>query len=253
MGDGEGYVRKVQESTQKYLEDLLAQGDRMRGLVSTLEDEKRRLGDELETLRTEMSRQREERERLQTALLEMETENRSFVERFAAVQQQNSNLANLYVASFRLHGTLDAAEVEIAIEEIVANLIGCEEMAIFEVASGGDRLDLIRATGVDADPLRRLSTEEGLLGKAARTGQRWLRGMDSPEGELAAEKQLTACVPLVLGDTVMGLLALFKLLPQKSAGYQDLDLELMDLLASHAATALYCSRRIASGAFSAGA
>jgi hypothetical protein len=39
---------------------------------------------------------------------------------------------------------------------------------------------------------------------------------------------------------VTGAIALFRLLPQK-AGFQAVDRELFDLLATHAATALYCS------------
>jgi len=105
----------------------------MRALVTTLEAEKDRLSGELEKLRQEMDRQRAEREQLGATLHDMENENRRFVERFAALQTQNANLANLYVAGFRLHGSLDPAEVATVIQEIVANLIGCEEMALFEL------------------------------------------------------------------------------------------------------------------------
>jgi GAF domain-containing protein len=47
-------------------------------------------------------------------------------------------------------------------------------------------------------------------------------------------------VPLKLGDQLVGALALFRLLPQK-AGFEPLDRELFELLATHAATALYSS------------
>ena len=54
------------------------------------------------------------------------------------------------------------------------------------------------------------------------------------------EERLTACIPLVLDGKVTGAIAIFRLLPQK-AGIEDVDRELFDLLATHAATALYCT------------
>jgi hypothetical protein len=45
---------------------------------------------------------------------------------------------------------------------------------------------------------------------------------------------------LTLDGRVTGAIAIFKLLPQK-AGIEDLDREIFELLATHAATALYCT------------
>jgi hypothetical protein len=45
---------------------------------------------------------------------------------------------------------------------------------------------------------------------------------------------------LVLDGKVTGAIAIYRLLPQK-AGVEELDRELFDLLANHAATALYCT------------
>lgn len=244
MGGGEGYVRKVQESTQKYLEELLAQGNRMRSLVEALETEKERLSEELDKVRQELTRQQGERETLRNALREMEGENRRFVERFSAVQQQNDNLANLYVASFRLHGTLDRAEVVATIQEIVANLIGCEELALYEQNSDGSAFELAHAVGIEAGSTPTPGGDRGIVARVIRSGEKFVRQDGLPEYAQSSEEHLTACIPLVLGTTVIGALALFRLLPQKAGGYQEVDYELMDLLATHAAMALYCSSRL---------
>ena len=60
-----------------------------------------------------------------------------------------------------------------------------------------------------------------------------IRGEESTEG-------LVACIPLKLDNDVTGLIAIFSLLPHKP-GLEALDHELFDLLATHAATALYCT------------
>ena len=59
--------------------------------------------------------------------------------------------------------------------------------------------------------------------------------------EVTDEAGLTASVPLVLESRVTGAITVFNLLGQKP-GLEPVDLQLFDLLASHAATALHCTR-----------
>jgi K+-sensing histidine kinase KdpD len=212
------YVRKVQEETQSFTQDVLGEMQRLQALVTTLQQEVARQQGLLEGVRAETA---------------------GYSSRYAEIEHQNSNLANLYVASYRLHGTLDRQEVVAAIQEIIANLIGSEEAALFEVEPDTQVLELVASFGVDADKWRAVPMDQGLIGRAARTGEVFVAGEDegTPEG---AESGLTACVPLKLDGRVMGLVAIFGLLPQKVA-IEDLDRELFDLLATQAAFALYCT------------
>ncbi len=61
----------------------------------------------------------------------MEQENFDFATKYAEVQQQNENLANLYVASYQLHSTLDPDEVIQIVKEILINLVGVEAFVIY--------------------------------------------------------------------------------------------------------------------------
>ena len=45
---------------------------------------------------------------------------------YVEIEEENNNLANLYVASYQLHSTLDSSEVLKVVLEIVINLIGAE-------------------------------------------------------------------------------------------------------------------------------
>jgi nitrate/nitrite-specific signal transduction histidine kinase len=163
-----------------------------------------------------------------------------FSSRYIDVEQQNTNLANLYVATYQLHGTLDRDRVLTAIKEVIINLIGSEELAIWEI--NGDALTLLDSFGVDQDEWQRvpLDREAGLVGLVAETGQRYVQGEADLVGT-GREENLSACIPLKLDDTVIGAIAVFRLLPQKS-GFEAIDMELFELLGSHAATALYCTR-----------
>ena len=72
----------------------------------------------------------DENRRLHDLLSEIQEESKKASERYVEVEQQNTNLANLYVASYQLHSTLDFREVIQIVQEIVINLIGAEAFAI---------------------------------------------------------------------------------------------------------------------------
>ena len=183
------------------------------------------------------------REYVQSLLEEIQRLNQTltdFSSRYIDVEQQNTNLANLYVATYQLHGTLDRDRVLAAIKEVIINLIGSEELAIWEVT--GEALTLLDSFGIDPEEWERvpLDREAGLIGLVAETGQRFVHGEADLVGS-GREETLNACIPLKLDDTVIGVIGVFQLLPQKN-GFEAIDMELFELLGSHAATALYCTR-----------
>jgi hypothetical protein len=205
------FVDKIASDTREYVQSLL--------------DENMRLGRALAEL--------------QLRVTTIEQERHDFSARYVEVEQQNTNLANLYVASYQLNGTLDRERVLAAIKEVIINLIGSEELAIWE--KHGDRLALLDSFGVDEKRWERitLDREGGLIGLVTETGQPFVSGQADLKGS-GAEEHLSACIPLKLDDNVIGAIGIFRLLPQKS-GFEPIDLELFDLLGSHAATALYCT------------
>jgi len=184
----------------------------------------------------------DENRRLHELLSEIQEESRRASERYVEVEQQNTNLANLYVASYQLHGTLDRGRVLASIQEIIINLIGSEELAIWELDDEREALTLAASFGVDEARWHTiaLDSEAGVIGLVTVTGERFIAGQ-SPLQPTAHEAGLTACIPLKLDDRVIGAIGIFSLLAQKEA-LQPVDFEMFDLLASHAATALYCTR-----------
>jgi GAF domain-containing protein len=239
-GDHGAYVRKVREETQRYAQDVLADNEKLRVLVASMESEKLRLQDQVLSAQQELARYQQEQDRLREQLRQIEDESRRFSARYADVEEENSNLANLYVASYRLHGTVERREVLTVIQEVVANLIGSEEMAVYELNPEGSALSLVGSFGIEPERHRTVPAGAGLIGGTVLSGETYVGDGDRPPGGLPQETDLTACIPLKLDGRVTGAIALFRLLPQK-AGFQAVDRELFDLLATHAATALYCS------------
>lgn len=161
---------------------------------------------------------------------------RELERRYCEVEQQNSDLTHLWVASNRLHESLDRRQVLCAIQEIIINLLGSEELAVFELSADGSSLELVDSFGVEEQKLSRIPLGLGSIGKAAQEGQPLVN--DPPaEG-------LTAAVPLMLGTRAVGAVAVFGLLPQKLGGLRPLDKDLLELLRAQAGLALYCTRLV---------
>jgi len=271
-GDGHGrYVRRVSDQLHLYTQTLLRENEQLRSAVESLRSDAERLKDEAaatqgawrenEALKQRLRQVEEERswarEQLQQARQSLQAyerarahldsrldaitqDNRRFLEQFVALEQQNNNLTNLYVASYRLHETLEKSEVIAALHEILMNLVGSEEIAIFELDSEARSLSLIGSNGIQPEAYSRVALGEGWIGHAAETGRIFIRDRQAAAA-LPREEHLTACVPLRIGTTVMGAFAIFRLLTQKP-GLEAVDHEIFDLLASQAATALYCTR-----------
>jgi len=236
------FAHRVQSETDEYIREILAQTQKLRTVAASLQAEKERLEGEVTGLRQELDRQRAEGERLHSQLLDISQQNQQSLDRYQAVAAQNASLANLYVATYQLHSSTDREQVFAGIREVVANLIGCEEMAIYEMGDADGALRLATWYGIPAGRLSPTPTD-GIIGWVAATGQTYVAGeQDAAPAAQASEQDLSACVPLKVEERVLGVVALFRLLPQKFEGFNELDRELLNLLATHGATALYLSR-----------
>jgi hypothetical protein len=174
--------------------------------VESAEERLERLEQQVELWRAEHDHQTEREQALRQRLHDQVEGNRRCLEQLAAAEQRIGHLAKLQAAVRELHEAAMPADVLTAIKEIVANLIGCEEMGIYARRPDGG-LTLLDGIGVDAD-------HEGAEGAAI------------------------VSIPLYLNQRIVGIIALFKLLPQK-AGIEPVDQELFSLLSLHAARALH--------------
>ncbi len=195
--------------------------------------EKKRLAAELALAREAVAHAQAERERLRARLAEIEAENQRICDEYVAVQERSTDLAQLYVALERLHGGVSRADTLAAIQEIVINLVGSEELAVFE--RRGDALALALAFGVSPGPLAAVRLGEGAIGRAAATGMLYVAGRTGPPAP--GEEDLTAAIPLRAGDGTAGVIAIFRLLGHKP-GLGDSDHAVFDLLSAHAGVAL---------------
>lgn len=224
------FVDKVRDDTGRYVRQLLKEHEDLRVAFAQLENENSRMREEASKLRQDLDSRRREEQALHERLMAIREESQDYLRRFTELESNNANLANLYVASYQLHGTLDREAVLNAIQEIVVNLVGSEAFGVFE---GNASLSLTCSVGIDDLTIARSREKDAAAWNEALAGQAYIRNAEAPEG-------LVACIPLKLDDEVTGVIAIFALLPHKP-GLEPLDHELFDLLATHAATALYCT------------
>jgi hypothetical protein len=269
-----GYVRRLSADIRRYAQEILEDNRNLHAALATLKAEEGRWRDELgmaQEVREENERLREtlrqaqhdaqrlqdqnrslktaldgrERERtlLEQQLALVDRDNRRFMDQFVVLERQTANLANLYVASYRLHETLDRQEVIKSLQEILANLVGSEEMVLFELDREQQCLHLVASHGIQPEAYETVPIDRGRIGAAVRSGETFVVDASAEPSAIPAEpleQHLTACIPLKLEGRVTGAIAVFRLLPQKP-GVESLDYEIFDLLGSQAAMALYCT------------
>ena len=158
--------------------------------------------------------------------------------RLVEAEHQLGRLMNLYVATFQLHATLDPTEVQATIAEIAVDLLGAERFALLLREEGSQDCEIALARGLEndnsglyegdhyrgGDPLVDAALEDGVL----------RMGPDE-------FSEVIAAVPLRVQDAIVGVLVVLKLFDHKSILRAE-DRDLLDLLAAHAASALFAAR-----------
>lgn len=150
-------------------------------------------------------------------------------------------LVRLNAASARLIQSLDGGDVFDAIAEIISNLIGSEEIAVFDYNSAKQIFSLAWSSGVEASVLQPFLCGAGMFGRALEQGTSQFKERQPEAVLLPFEKKLTACVVLKSSREIVGVIALFDLLPQKNC-LEWSDYELLKFLETYAAVAIQFQR-----------
>jgi len=229
---------EVLQRGRAFTESLLGENERLRFQVVRGESEKIQLQNTLESdvsaMRQENLQLRRRLEHLERRFQEVEAENHDFASRYADVSEENENLANLYVASYRLHSTLDPAEVTEIICEILVELVGAEEFGLLLLDERTNELAPVRVEGSLAHYPAHIRFGEGPIGRTVREGR-------PAYDEGATDGRALAVIPLEIKSHPVGALVITRLLHGRTQ-FKPIARELLGLLAGHAATALMSSR-----------
>jgi hypothetical protein len=226
----------------QFTEELLAENERLRYRVVRLEEENRTLAQQTmvsqayEDLLDQMKTLEEERSTLLERFKSVEEETQDFKSRYREIEDENNRLANLYIASYQLNSTLDLKEVVRISFEIIINLVGSMDFALY--IADGSKLVPVCAEGRPLASLSLITMGKGPAGRAAQDRVLYVTGDDLTKASVDEPK---VCVPLIVGDTMLGMFVVFSFLVQKTC-ITELDRELFKLLGGHAAMAIFASR-----------
>jgi GAF domain-containing protein len=165
---------------------------------------------------------------------------KTLAQQFVAAELQHGDLASLFVASTRLQSTLSMRKVLAAIREIVVNLIGVEETAVFKNDTKTSTLSLIDWYGCAPANRHNILLGDGPIGRVALTGDGYSHDVNEAGREPGDANLPVACLPLKVDGVVWGVIVILRLLPQKDR-LVALDYQLIDLLSAQAGVALYCA------------
>jgi nitrate/nitrite-specific signal transduction histidine kinase len=242
--EGKNFTKRLLEENaalREAIAGLQAEVAERPGVGETPSDVGAKLRERYTRLLSAYNELREKYGKLERDLNAIKTENVDFAQKYVEIEDQNTALANLYVASFQLHSTLNFDEVVKTVVEIVINLIGAEQLAVFVFDEETERLSCVAYEGVGEDQRRPVVIGEGLAGKVAALGESYYVTDDAGQKDAEGKGRPIACVPLKIKDRLIGIITVHRLFRQKE-GFTTVDFQLFDLLAGHAATALYSSK-----------
>lgn len=229
---------------EEFTKDLIKENERLRFRIAQLEESLEQTGNE------EKVRLYEERIKILgeeiSSLLERykktEEENKDFALKYVDVESENNMLANLYVASYQLHSTLDFNEVLRIVIEIIINLIGAEKFTIFLMDDKTNELIPVASEGLSLTDMPKVKIGESIIGKVAKEGESYfLENMTSSSPTDLDASNPIVCIPLKIKEHVIGVISIYSLFTQKTS-FSNIDYELFNLLAGHAATAIFSSK-----------
>lgn len=201
------------------LKTQLASDQAIRDLLSKIEDLER------------------EKSRLLSTVHEQEEITSRVSNRFVEVESELESFANLYVASFQLHGSLRVRSAMRNVKELLCQLVGAKSLAVYFIDEDERYLVPIACEGVEMTNLPRVTVREGANEPVEAVIERvYLTGVPHmADGEGAAPP--AACIPLQMEDRIVGVIVVYALLDHKKR-FVTVDRELFKLLGAHAGGAL---------------
>jgi GAF domain-containing protein len=226
----------------EFTNELLGEVHELQGQLRQLRDENAALrlhlasDDAIRDLLVKIEALENEKHALATHIESSKQESSDYLSRYHDVELELDAMANLYVASYQLHIALTPAEVFSIMEQILMQFVGVARFAVLlrrNVSGGEPVLETVHLFHCDELAGRAMKGADEIIRESVSTAVHYLGDPTEPREEGVP----LACVPLVFGQTVIGVIAVYDFLEQKTR-FVNMDIELFRLLGSHAAAAI---------------
>lgn len=245
LGKGKDFMGMYSKVTQ-FTKELMDENTKLQTRINSLMTDREQIlaegcqGPEEAKLLRRLEELKNEKKDILNQYQQMEDENKDFICRYDEIETENNNLANLYVASYQLHSTLDLAEVLDIITEIIINLVGAQTFGVMMLNEKLEVLEPVKSEGMPLEALPQTRIGEGIIGNAAQGAEIYYREQLDKEAPIDPSHPMV-CLPLEINNDVVGVIVVYKLLPQKQKLVK-VDYDLFSLLAAHAAIAIFSSK-----------
>ena len=193
----------------------------------------------------ELAALHEDRARLKSEVARLERHVSDLAIELATADEKVGDLQKLILAAQRLDTCADRAAVLDALRDIVITILGSDDFVILALDDDGRTLWPILGVGQSGGACGPLLVTDDLVATAFRSGRRVIAPPRGASGG-PARADTVACVPLTSGSRKVGLLVLFTLLAHRAELRRN-DLDVLDFLSAHAATALQVADLRAAG------
>ncbi|HEY6253674.1 MAG TPA: GAF domain-containing protein [Candidatus Angelobacter sp.] len=188
----------------------------------------------ISTLEESLQFSRGERAELELKLRLLTNNSHHAEVRIAGLTQQCYELEAVLLASGRLLAALTREDAIRAIQDIVANVIGSEQMALFTMPAEKSEFEIIAYCGITKEQCLQAAGEDGMVARVWQSGTAIF--------PRSGGSGFTACVPLRAKQKLVAVLAIFSLLPQKLR-LEPMDIEIMKFLEHYAGELLVAKSR----------
>lgn len=239
----ETFVQQFFHKGAQLTQELLEENEQLRRVQVQLESENAALRTQLASdhamrdLLRKIKQLEKEKGDLLSHVHEAEMQSTRFGARYHEMEEELSKLANVYVASYQLHSTLSVQLVIKHLKELLQQLVGAEQYAVYMADPSRKHLLLVASEKIDERKNARIT----LNGEDTSVAERvFLTGKERiTEGPLgkASERHPAAVLPMHFDERVVGVIVIHTVFAQKPA-FGAVDFELFKMLGAHAASAL---------------
>jgi hypothetical protein len=241
----ETFVQQFFRKGALLTEELLQENEQLRRAHVHLETENASLRTQLASdhamrdLLRKIRQLEKEKDELLSHVHEAEMQSTRFGARFHEMEEELSKLANVYVASYQLHSTLNLQSVVKHLKELLQQLVGAQRYGVFMADPSRKHLLLVASEGIDDRKLARinLGADDPVSPFAERVFLTGVARITEGPLEASSERSPAAVLPMHFDDRVVGVILIHTVFPQKTA-FGPVDFELFKMLGAHAASAL---------------
>jgi hypothetical protein len=244
----DAFIEQFFRKGAQFTEELLGENRRLLDKVAELEAENGKLRAHLASdaairdLLTKIEELERDKKELMGRSSQAEGAGGDYSHRFEEVEDELSNLANLYVATTQLYSAHTVRALLRTMKELLGQFLGGAAFAIYLASDDKKELIAIASEGVNRAEIARLSATAQRVGETFSKGELFFdREADTSKGTV---ERPAAVIPLKLDEIIIGVIVIFATLTQKTE-FGRVDSELFKLLGDHAGSALVSARVLA--------